>query len=69
MFTHSYFGFVMSYKFDLILEEIMSIPALCLLLGKGNFLLNKSVSNRQSDLTRLDIIVNRFDKLQSNLTK
>ncbi len=38
-------------------------------LGKGNFLFNKSICNRQNDLTRLGITINRLDKLQSDLTK
>jgi hypothetical protein len=38
-------------------------------LGKGNFLLSKSICNKQSNLIRLGIIINRFDKLQSDLTK
>jgi hypothetical protein len=39
------------------------------MLGKGNFLLSKLVCNRQSNQPRLGIIVNQFDKLQSDLTK
>jgi hypothetical protein len=38
------------------------------MLGKGNFLLGKSVCNRQSNLTRLGITINRLNKLQSDLT-
>jgi hypothetical protein len=37
--------------------------------GKGNFLLNKLICNRQSDLIKLGITVNQLNKLQSDLTK
>jgi len=47
MFTHLYFGLVMSYKFDFTLKEIMSIPTLCLLLGKGiSYLANQYVIDK-----------------------
>jgi hypothetical protein len=39
------------------------------MLGKGIFLLSKSVCNRQSILTKLSIIINQLDTLQSDLTK
>jgi hypothetical protein len=39
------------------------------MLGKGNFLLRKLICNKQSDLTRLGIIVNRLNQLQGDLTK
>jgi hypothetical protein len=38
------------------------------MLRKRDFLLNNFLCNRQSDLTRLGITVNRFDRLQSDLT-
>ncbi len=34
-----------------------------IMLGKGDFLFNESVCYKQSDLTRLNIIVNQLDKL------